>query len=308
VLRGHVKLARISRLDPTLLLVLLTLSELVLNRLWSGRVAPAVHVYLAAVVGTLGALVFAVGLVRLCRRGDLLPAPARILCGAFGVAFLVPATLALTQPNGRMQVHARAGFIFLALGLGLALAARPVSKRLKLGLLLLVLPLCLHGWVVLSDMLPVLAPSWNGFGERVEGIAEMLVLTGGLFLPALFLSGAPERARGRGRALVLAFVVAAWYGILYFMGHSMGQLAPHAIGLRPPPTAMLAIAYMAAAFGFVLTVAALLLERGAHRVVGAGLAVVCLSGFDLAHPYQLLASAAGLLYVMAGALGADELV
>lgn len=294
--------------DPLTLLLGAAIFELALNRLWTGHAPPSLHLFAATFVGTLAAAVLGAGTIRIVRRRDLLPLGARGLVALFGAVFAPLCVAALALPIGRLQLHAQTAFVFFCLALALALFARPVPWRARAGFGLVLLPLIVRGWAEIADVVPSLALPFVGFTERLESVGQFAVLSGGLFAPALFLSGAPERARARGRALVLAFVVASWFGILYAIDNPMAGIAARSLGLRPPTSATMAVTFVAAVFGYVLTATAMLLERGAHRLVGGGFAMVGLAGFALGHPYQILLSACGVLFAASGLAGADELI
>ena len=299
---------RISWLDPFRLLVACALGELVLNRLWTGGSLPQrVHAFASALVGALAALTLLVSLVQVGRRRDVLPLGPRVLVGALGLSFLPLATAALVAPTARLQIHAELGLASFALGLFLLTLLRGSSQRSRLAAGLVTLPIVLHGWAHAAEVAPALALPIEAFGDHLVALARLGVLSCAVLLPSLLLPDLGAAGVARGGAALLALVVASWYGILHFIGHSTAGHAARALGLLPPTTMLYALVQIAAVFAFVFVATTLALSRGAARVTGTGLVLVALAGLELGDAYQLLLCAAGLLSTCAGLCGIDEL-
>ncbi len=245
---------------------------------------------------------------QLVRRRDVLPLAARILVGALGLAFLPLAAVALVAPTARLQVHAELGLASLALGLFVVVLLRGGSGRARVAAGLVTLPIVLHGWAHAAEIATPLAPALEALPEHLLAIARLGVLSCAVLLPSLLLPDLGAAGLARGRAALLALVLASWYGILHFIGHGTAGHAARALGLLPPATTLYALVQIAAVFAFVFVATALALSRGAARVTGTGLVLVALAGLELGDAYQLLLCATGLLSTCAGLCGIDELV
>ncbi len=266
------------------------------------------HSFASALVGVLAALTLVGSLLHLARKREALPLGARVLVAVLGLAFLPLAAVALVAPTARLQVHGELGLATFAFGLFVVTLLRGGSGRARVAAGLVTLPIVLHGWAHAAEVAPVLGFSAEGLPDHLITISRLGVLSCAVLLPSLLLPDLGAAGFARGRAAMLAIVIASWYGILHFIGHGTASHAARALGLLPPATMLYALVQIAAVFAFVFVATALALGRGSARVTGTGLILVALAGLELGDAYQLLLSATGLLSTCAGLCGVDELL
>jgi hypothetical protein len=315
----------------TALLVAVAVLEFIVNRL-AGRLffpRPALtsggwrttHVINAAgpflfqLTAFLGLAVLVAAFAGLFRRGELYPRAIRFSTAVFAVVFSVLCGWAVFSGGiqARPFVFTQACYAFLALltGFGFALGKAPV--RLKLGVAVFALPGALHafGYVAARlageghGVMPAVRRSLSQAAPAFMGAGEVALLLAGVLAP-LLLPPRPFRERRWQIPLAVATVLTVVF--VSALAWRFDVIAASALyGLRlelPPPTSPAGIAHVLAFFGWMFATVELISDKGGMRLVGYGLVLLALGGYEQASPVELCLSVLGLMAVAVGELRA----
>jgi len=253
----------------------------------------------------LGLVVLLAALVGLLRRGELFPRAMRVSVGVIALVFWLLAARAVVEGTlpARLYLHLETSFGFLALLVAIAIVGAPLRGRIKVGLLLFVLPGVLHvvalvggrmGWLA-GEMTPAL----------VARAGELTLLAACLAAPAL-LPPRPARERPWRRPLAVAVVLTAALVVAIAIRYDLLQ-ATLLYGLRielPRLGSPLGVAYMAAFFGWSYVTVQLLVDKGGMRLAAYGLLLLALAGHEASSPIELELAVLGLLALSVGELRA----
>ena len=307
-----------NRLPLTLILAFCAVCELLLNRVALRLVAlggvraswvqlvDLGGLFFFYLTGLLALGMFTWSSMVLIRDRELFGLPARVLMAGLMALFLpmAAAGLFVGMPDA-YAAHLNSSFILLCLGMLIGLLSRPAPIRAKLGLFYLVVPLLLHGYWLLTQQVPALAPTGKlvDLPTRVYMASENLAVLGALAM-FLFFSPLPRRSNISSPIPLMAGVLScAAMGLLsYFFPSRVSQLVHLGLGFNLPPISTAAILHLVALFFFVVTVVSLALRRGPSRDLALGLILVATSGFYLQLPYQLLLTLVGLLTIIRAAI------
>jgi hypothetical protein len=306
---------RLARLDLARAALAAAVLELAFDRLLPAvaghRIAPLLvqlGVFSRYFAATLCIVVLAVAVVHTTRRPNEFGLPARVVLGLTGLV-LVPllgwALIAPMPPGLAHQVES--SFVFFALACLLTGLRGPAEPRLKLGLLLLVLPLLARGYAIAAGQLESLALGRLDARVFAEQRGEEAALLAGIAAP-LLLSPPASLVRLARRSVVLgAMTITGTLALAAFLEPSGMRSAAGVLGFSLPDQPAGRLVYLIAAFGTVWTLLALQGLRGAPRLCGVGFSLVVVSGYVLGRPGQLAETALGLLLVVWGQAGAGEL-
>jgi hypothetical protein len=251
-------------------------------------------VFVFELVSALGAILFAWAIVRIVRSPKF-SGPTRFSFGLVGglAAALITTGIFIRLPP-RLAAYLCMVQLFLLLRVVLAVVAVPTSRRLRVGIVLLVLPVAL---MLTANLLQrysapgVLDPRASMLAE-LAGAALVFV---GLASPWLL---GPSGASGP-LAYIFALAIAAtgitlgrvdWDGAARLAGIGLGVAVP--IGPVGLPL------YVVGASAYAFTIGGLLMRPGADRLRGIGLFLVGVVGLQLDLPYQIAASTLGLLCLL----------
>ncbi|MEO5767499.1 MAG: hypothetical protein ABIS92_04035, partial [Polyangia bacterium] len=299
----------------TAVLVVVAFLELAINRLL-GRlfVSPGCHTglgclllatgpFLLHLTGALTLVVCTGGIVGHLRRGELFPRGMRLTVAVLSLIFLglLALSLAFGRIPDRYHTHLETSFGF-AVGL-LVLSfvgadAVPVQRRV--GFLLFALPPLFHvassvagraGWLSQGVVTP----------ERLTAAGEMILLLAAMTAPLLLVPRRLPRTRW-GAAVALAAGVSGFFFVAFVGRTDLVQtVALYGVQLElPRPLTWLGALYVLSLFGYVTSVAMLVLSRGAARLVGLGMALVGLAGYQTSSPIALGLSLCGLVALATG--------
>lgn len=252
-------------------------------------------------ISVLALLTVSAVLYRIVVRGDMVPLlQGRVAFAAVALLYLPLSYLLLLLPGPtRLSLGTNRTFFllhlcFLCLAGLTALSTLPLRTggRLKLGAMLLLLPLFLHFAAFFRALHGGDAGALRTAGQGAVLLA--LLASAPCFLPGR--AGGPRY--GYGLAAGAALSLTALAGVLIVLdGQLAAQLLQHALGLQLP-TRRLAQALLLVALGhFAFTVVALLFRGGAYRLRGCGLLLIGLGGYGLQENYQLLLLLLGLLCI-----------
>ncbi len=261
-------------------------------------------------VGVLSLAVLAVALLWVVGKGMLgESAGGRLAFGLVASLWVPLSALAMFAP-GRIDAWgigmARATFLlqvsFICLALLAMLSALPArgQGRVKVGLLLLLVPLLLHFEAYFN----------LATGRRAEGVGALLLLGQGtvvlalILSPICFLPGEREKG-GPGMALGLAAAAICsltFLAVVLLDWEMAARLLQSVAGMRLPTTRWVQGLYILGAGDLVFTAVALLALGGALQLRGFGLALLGMAGYRLQSNSELALSLIGLLCIARSSL------
>jgi hypothetical protein len=307
---------RLARLDLSRIVLGAALAELVLDRIVPAvatRRLPgafeAIATFTRHFSGVLCIFVLALAIGLTLNRRDLFTSPARVLFAIIGIILVPLLGWATVAPvPSWLQTQVEVSFVFLALACVYASLRAGGDGRTSAGMALLILPLLARGYAQAAASYESLAFGRLDAPRMAEHLGEAAALIAGIASP-LMLPPRSDARRMTSRAAVLsAFVLTATVAILAATQLSELQNAAAALGFQLPDEAPGRLVYLAALFGTLWTVAALLPSRGPGRLVGSGLALIAISGYTAPmRPSELSATALGLVLVLWGEAGAESL-
>lgn len=250
----------------------------------------------------LACLIVAWSCYRFLRDQGFFHLPERIAFTILSAVFLPLAAMSIfSQVPARLAPHLNTIFGLLLVVLVIALLRSPASLRAKLGLIYLIVPVLLHGYWLLVQQVPTLAPA-NALAElpsRLYDVAEELVVVGGISV-FLFFAPVPRLSNffNLGPSLSALMVVigfGVWSALDYL---TVAQAAYYGFGLNLPPLFTQKMFHLAALFLFLLTINNLAQRPGVEREMALGLFLLGLSGFQLQLTFQLLLTLLGFFQLL----------
>jgi hypothetical protein len=285
---------------------------------WLQRGLEAAGDFSLNLIKVLSLVVLALGLWQVVGRGVLGPSRGGRLAFALIAAFYLPLSAVMLIFPGQVESLglglARAAFFsqvsFICLALLTLLSALPArgQGRVKLGLLLFLVPLALHFEAYFNTA--------TGRG-RPETIEDLLVLGQGAAVAAIFASplcflpfprsratdkkSAPRGwiALSAGAALLCGLTLC---GVVMADWEMAAQLFQAVAGLRLPTVRWIQGLYLVAVMDFIFAAVALLCRGGALQVRGFGLLLIGLGGYRLQENHELAVVLLGLLCISRSAL------
>jgi hypothetical protein len=252
----------------------------------------------------LGLIILLAALVGLLRRGELFPRPMRISVTVIGISFwmLAANAVVLGALSLRLALYLEASFGFLSLLLAAALLGAPLRGRVKLGVLLFVLPGALNVGAHVGDRMGWFATSTAGALAR---LGEVLLLAACVAAPAL-LPPRPARERPWRAALVTSAFLTGALVVALVVRFDLLQ-ATLLYGLRldvPRVGSPLGVVYVTAFAAWTYATVQLLLDKGGMRLAGYGLLLLAIAGYQPSTPIEVELALLGLLALSVGELRA----
>jgi hypothetical protein len=317
----------------TALLVVVSVLEFVVNRLagrlffprpalasggsgsWAIHVITGVGVWLFQLTALLALTVLVASFAGLFRRGELYPRAIKfstMVISAFFAAFSGWAILT-GRIDPRPFAYTQTAFAFLILLTAVAFVSTKAPVRLKIGVVLLALPGALHalGFVAsrlateghdpMAGVRRALAPG----GPALVDAGAIALLCGGMLAP-LLLPPRPFRERRWQLPFAVAIGVTALFVLALVWRFDVIQ-ASALYGLRlelPPVGSVAGAAHILAFFGWTFATIELIADSGGMRLIGYGLVLLALGGYQQASPVELCLSVLGLVAVAVGELRA----
>ncbi|HMF44368.1 MAG TPA: hypothetical protein VKQ32_27030 [Polyangia bacterium] len=317
----------------TALLVVVSVLEFVVNRLagrlffprpammsggYGSQTTHAVSVagpFLFQLTAFLALAVLVAAFTGLFLRGELYPRAIKFSTIVIALIFSVLCAWAVFTGRIEPQPFAftQTCYSFLALLTAVAFALGPAPPRLKIGVAVFALPGALHAFGYVASRLAtegrdLLAPLRRvlaqGGPALIDG-GEIALLLAGILAPFLL---PPRPFRERRWQVPLGIAAALTAGFLFAMVWRFDLIQASALyGLRlelPPLASVAGVAHVLAFFGWMFATIELISDRGGMRLVGYGLVLLALGGYDQASPVELCLSVLGLLAVAVGELRA----
>jgi hypothetical protein len=313
----------------TALLVAVAVLEFIVNRLagrlffprpalTSGSGSLATHAvsragsWLFELTAILGLAVMAAAFTGLFRRGELYPRAMRFSTVVIALFFAAVSAWAVLSGHILPQhfLYLEVCFAFLALLTAIAFALQKAPVRLKIGVAMFALPGALHALGVVSASLRVgdaaaVRRGLSHAGPALVGAGEVALLAAGILAPLLLPPRPWRERRWQVPLVVAAALTIAFVGVLLWRFDLIQASALYGLRLELPPLASPAgIAHVLAFFGWMFAAIELISDKGGMRLIGYGLVLLALGGYEQASPVELCLSVLGLLAVAVGELRA----
>ncbi|MGZ3406254.1 MAG: hypothetical protein ACXVAN_07395 [Polyangia bacterium] len=233
-------------------------------------------------------------LARIAAFGDRYRIGARLSFSLVGLVVVVLSALgAVAELPPDLFFHLHLSFTFLALLITMSVIASQAPARVRLGTVILFLPLVLHFAARLSRRVsPV--PELTSTPLELEAIAQATLAAAAVVSIPCFASRRHGVRLGIGLAAVFVGATAV---LVRLDWETAARVAAYGFGIALPMAPWALIVYLLALGGFVFTVTTLLSSTGAERLRGWGLLFVGMSGLDQQAPFQMTLAALGLLCI-----------
>ncbi len=264
--------------------------------------------FLMHLTGALALIVGAGGILGHLRRAELFPRGMRLTVALLSATFWLLVTLFLLfgRIPERYQMHLQTSFGFVVALLALSFVGSVAPARMRVGFGLFALPTLMHiaasvavrgGWLSHGPISP----------ERLISLGELGLLLAAFTSPLLLLPAQNPTSR-LGAGLALAAGVSAFFFVAFLGRADLVQtVALYGVQLElPRAMSTLGAFYVMALFGFVTTVAVLLLSAGPFRLSGLGICLIGLAGYQASSPVSLGLSLCGLLALATGLVRANS--
>jgi hypothetical protein len=245
-------------------------------------------------VAVLSAMMLGSELARIAAFGDHYRIGARVSFSLVGIVVVIFSALgAVAELPPDLFFHLHMSFAFLALLITFSILAAPTQGRVRLGAIILFLPIALHFAARLTRrMSPV--PELTSTPLELEAIAQATLAAAAVVSVPCFASRRHGVRLGLGLA---AAFVGATAVLVRLDWETAARVAAYGFGIALPMAPWALVIYLLALGGFVFTVTTLLSSTGAERLRGWGLLLFGIAGLDQQAAFQITLAALGLLAV-----------
>jgi hypothetical protein len=297
-----------ARFPLVALLGVIALAELLVNRVAGHlvRVEPLMprttaltlfgdlRLFLFELVSVLTVLMLGAALARVALFGTRYRMGARVSFSLVGCVTVALAALgAVAELPADLFFHLQLSFAFLALLVTITILGARAPGRLKLGALILLLPIGLHFAALLTRRLSA-APELTSLPIDLESIAQATLAAAAVVAVPCFAARQHARRLGLGVAATLVLLGAV---LVRLDWESAYRIAAYGFGLALPVAPWALVVYLLALGGFTFTVVTLLASRGEERLRGWGILLYALAGLDQQSAFQVALGALGLLCI-----------
>ena len=245
-------------------------------------------------VAVLSAMMLGSALARIAAFGDHYRIGARVSFSLVGVVVVIFSALgAVAELPPDLFFHLHMSFAFLALLITFSIVAARTPGRVRLGAIILFLPIALHFAARLTRRIsPV--PELTSTPLELEAVAQATLAAAAVVSVPCFASRRHGVRLGLGLA---ALFVGATAVLVRLDWETAARVAAYGFGIALPMAPWALVIYLLALGGFVFTVTTLLSSTGAERLRGWGLLLYGIAGLDQQAPFQITLAALGLLAV-----------
>lgn len=291
------KLSLVGLLAATLLLELLLnrvggrlLHEDVLMPPFLGQVIDVGGRFLFFFSSALAVMLVAGGFGRFALASSLVPRGARLATAAPAVLFIFLALVGIfVRLRGALVIYMQGSFTALVTLVVLAAVLGSVSRRRRIGLAVLVLPLGLRFAGIFLEA------GGSSVAGRTAGLyGQLAMVAGGLALPACF-GALPRGWRGWVAGLLAVGAFMATIGALMVDRETVARLVAYAVGIEWPFERVVEGLFALSLATWVWVVVGRMTMPGPSRLLGLGLGLIGLAGYQLHRPGYLAASLTGFL-------------
>lgn len=304
-----------ARFPLVALLAGVALGELALNRI-AGHLLPLdpllsrtlgrrafsdARLFFYELTAVLSALMLGAALARIARFGERYRIGARVSFTLVGlIVVLLSALGAVAELPADLFFHLHMSFAFFALLITISIVAARAPGRVRLGVVILYLPVALHFAARLTRRLsPV--PELTSTPFELEAIAQATLAAAAVVAVPCFASRRHGVRLGIGLG---AGFVGATALLVRLDWETAARVAAYGFGLTLPMAPWALIVYLLALGGFVFTLTTLLSSTGAEQLRGWGLLLYGLAGLDQQAPFQMTLAALGLVCIAESVLRA----
>jgi hypothetical protein len=236
------------------------------------------------------------GFGRFALASSLVPRGARLATAAPATLFLLLAMVGTcVRLRGALAIYLQGSFTALVTLVTLAAVLGRVSRRRRFGLVVLVLPLGLRFAGIFLE-----AGRSAESGRTMGLYGQLAVVAGGLMLPVCF-GVLPRGRRGWFAVLLAAGVLVAALAAQLEDREMVARLGAYAFGIELPLERLVGGLFALSLAAWVWVVVGRVAGPGTSRLVGMGLGLIGLAGYQLHQPGYLAASLTGFLCLaMAG--------
>jgi hypothetical protein len=272
---------------------LIPVDPLMPRTLWR-RAFGDTRLFLYELTAVLSAMMLGSALARVAAFGDRWRIGARVSLSLIGfVCVALSALGAVAELPPDLFFHLHMSFAFLALLVTMSIVAARTPARVRLGAVILYLPLALHFGARLTRRLtPV--PELTSTPLELESIAQATLAAAAIIAVPCFAARRHGLRLGIGCAAV---VVGATAVLVRLDWDSAARVAAYGFGVALPMAPWALCIYLLALGSFVFTVTTLLSSTGAERLRGWGLFFYGIAGLDQQAAFQLTLAALGLVCV-----------
>jgi len=258
------------------------------------RALTDVRLFLYELVAILSAMMLGSALARIAAGGDRYRIGARVSFTLVGVLVVILSALgAVAELPPDLFFHLHMSFAFLALLITMSIVGARTQARVRLGAVLLFLPIALHFAARMTRrMSPV--PELTSTPLELEAIAQATLAAAAVVSIPCFASRRHGVRLGLGLA---AIFVGATAVLVRLDWETASRVAAYGFGLVLPMASWALVVYLLALGGFVFTVTTLLSSPGPERLRGYGLLLYGLAGFDQEAPFQMTLAALAMLTI-----------
>jgi hypothetical protein len=306
----------------TAALVAIALLELFVNRVFSrlfasgaaltsgvhgSRLIDYVGTFTFYVTAVLALGVFVVAFSGLVRRGELYPRAIRFSVVVIAIVFVgfSGRALVLGQMPPRHFIFLEIGLAFLSLLTVIALVTARVPTRVKVGFALFALPGMLHAFAIVASSHAAEGLGWGDAAVITAWGGEVALVIAGIAAPFTLSPRPFAERRWRLPAVVAATLTSALVVALAVRFDLVQASVLYGLRLDLPRLASWAgLAHVAAFFGWSFATTELIADKGGMRLVGYGLVLLALGGYEAGSPVELSLSLLGLIAVAVGELRA----
>jgi hypothetical protein len=258
------------------------------------RVLTDARLFLYELTAVLAVLMLGSALARVALRGERYHLAARLSFSLVGLGCVVLAAIgAIAQLPTDLYFDLHLCFAFLSLLVTMSILSAHASTRVRVGSLVLFLPVGLHFTArLLRRLTPV--PELLSTPLELESIAQATLVAAALVAVPCFSS----RRHGFRLAIALsATLVGAAAVLVRIDWETAARVAGYGFGVTLPMAPWAILVYLVAFGGFVFTVVTLLSSTGAERLRGYGLLFYGLGGLAYQEPFQMALGALGLVCI-----------
>jgi len=242
----------------------------------------------------LSAMMLGSTLARIAAGGDHYRIGARVSFSLVGLVVVVLSALgAVAELPADLFFHLHMSFAFFTLLVTMSIVAARTQGRVRLGALLLYLPIALHfGARITRRLSPV--PELTTTPLELEAIAQATLAAAAVVSVPCFAS----RRRGVRLGLGLAAIFVGATAVLVRLDwETAARVAAYGFGIALPMAPWALVVYLLALGAFVFTTTTLLSSTGAERLRGWGLLLYGIAGLDQQAPFQMTLGAIALVCV-----------
>jgi hypothetical protein len=279
---------------------LITFDPFQLRGFWRHAFADS-RLFAYELVAVLSAMMLGSALARIAASGQRYRIGARVSLALVGLVVVVLASIgAVAELPADLFFHLHMSYAFLALLITMTIIAARTPGRVRLGAVLLYLPIALHfGARLTRRMSPV--PELTSTPLELEAIAQATLAAAAVVSVPCFAS----RRHGVRLGLALAAVFVGVTAVLVRLDwETAARVAAYGFGIALPMAPWALVVYLLALGGFVFTTTTLLASTGAEELRGWGLLLYGIAGLDQQAPFQMALGVLGLLCIAESVLRA----